>query len=35
MLSKVIEVLTFGKFYLHKKDILIFDAKSSAFENFF
>ena len=36
MLSKVIEVLTFGKFYLgNKKDILIFDAKSSAFlENF-
>jgi len=37
MLSKVIEVLTFGKFYLgNKKDILIFDAKASAFlKNFF
>ena len=31
--KKVIEVLTFGKFYLgNKKDILIFDAKSC--ENF-
>tara|TARA_B100001059_G_scaffold235701_1_gene282321 strand:+ start:880 stop:2004 length:1125 start_codon:yes stop_codon:yes gene_type:complete len=37
MLSKIIEVLTFGKFYLgNKKDILIFDASASAFlKNYF
>lgn len=37
MLGTIIEVLTFGKFYIgNKKDILIFDASASAFlENYF